>query len=35
MANFWMPWSDPSVQMNEVLDELAQEHEHVTFVKVY
>ena len=34
VVNFWMPWSEPSVQMNEVLDELSQEHEQVTFVKV-
>ena len=35
VVNFWMPWSEPSVQMNEVLDELSQEHEQVTFVKVH
>ena len=34
VVHFWMPWSQPSVQMSEVLDELAQEHEQAIFVKV-
>jgi Grx4 family monothiol glutaredoxin len=34
VVHFWMPWSQPSVQMSEVLDELAQEHEQAIFVKI-
>ena len=34
VVHFWMPWSQPSVQMSEVLDEIAKDHDQVKFVKV-
>lgn len=34
VVHFWAPWSQPCQQMNEVLEELAKEHENVKFVKV-
>lgn len=34
MISFWAEWSQPSVQMNAVVDQLSKLHSQITFVKV-
>ncbi|XP_065828246.1 glutaredoxin-3-like [Oscarella lobularis] len=34
VAHFWAAWSEPSKLMNEVVDELAKEHQSAKFLKI-
>ena len=34
MIHFWAPWSQPSVDMNKVLEALNAEYAKVAFIKV-
>jgi thiol-disulfide isomerase/thioredoxin len=35
VINFWAPWAEPSIQMNQIVEELVKKHPSIQFLQVF